>query len=287
MNKTFKDLKIIFLISTVALFSFAGIICAANSSSSIKIGHTTYPPGMGVSSIPPVICNVLASDPDGTNLFISFASAKRAGKTAFVNLNFNFSPDEYNNLMTGDTIDFQHGNNFANLIGQKVLFIFSEGSARKSRTKAVSISKGPPTTTDSSYLVMGSVKILNKRADGCLDVSFNATAQNASVNKVTTTIDPAMDCIEGTTSEKLRTVPSILISGNLYPEKFSGNSTNTSGSTSMLCNSTSVTSSGFTIPDFGNSSGFTIPDFGNSSGFTFPGFGTSGFTIPDTTDTSQ
>ena len=239
----------------------------------------------------PLVCNVLSSNSEGTNLYLSFASSKRAGKTAFVNLNFNLPAAEYNNLMAGDTIDFQHGNDFTKLIGQKVLLIFSEGGLRKSRTKITSISNAPPTTTDSSYLVMGSVKILDKRTDGCLDISFNATAQNSSINKTTTTIDPMRDCIEGTNHEKLRTVPSVSISGNLYPEKFSGSSINTSGSTSMLCNLPNIpgssdgigTSSDSTgIPGFpGNSSGFTLPGFGSSSGFTIPGFGSSGFTIPD------
>ncbi len=291
MKKMLKNQNFIALISVVTLLCLAGITYAASNSSSIKIGRTVYSPAMSAGSpIPPVICNVVSSGSDGANLLISFVSGKRAGKTAFVNLNFNFSPSDYNSLMTGDTIDFQQSSDFTSLIGQKVFFIFSEGSVKKTRTKITSISESQPSGADSSYSLMGSVKILDKRADGCLDVSFNAVAQNASVNKVITTIDPAMDCIEGTTSEKLRTVPSVSISGNLYPEKFSGNRSNGSGSTSMLCNASSSSSSS----TGGNSSGFIIPGFGSSSGSNgipglpnIPGiFGTSSgiFNFPDIPD---
>ena len=280
MKQLLKKLKFVLLISLFSLFCFTTITYAINNSSSIKIGRTTYSPAMSAgNTTPPVRCNVVSSGSDGTNLTISFLSGKRAGKTAFINLNLNLSADNYSNLMTGDTIDFQQSGGFSSLIGQKVFFIFSEeGSVTKSKTKLTSISEGLPTEANSSYSAMGTVKILDKRADGCLDVSFNAVAQNSSVNKITTTLNPSQDCIEGITSEKLRTVPSVSISGNLYPEKSSGN--NSSGSTSMLCNAPNIpgssggtgTSSGFTIPGFGNSSGFTIPDFGSSSGFTIPGF---------------
>ncbi len=284
MKNLLKKLKTILLISVISLLCFAGLSYAVNNSSTLKIGNTTYSPAMAVGGNPPVSCNVIASGSDGTSLLISFISGKKAGKTAFANLNFNLSSDEYNNLMVGDTINFQQGSDFTSLIGQKIIFIFSEGKVKKSRTKITSISEGPPSTAGSNYSVMGSVKILDKRADGCLDISFNATAQNPSLNKITTVINPRSNCIESTNSQQLRTIPSVDISGSLYPEKTSGNNNNSSGSSIMLCNAP-LSSSGSSIPDFGSSSGFTIPDFGSSSGFTIPDFGnSSGFTIPDFSD---
>ena len=275
MKLPFKKLRFIFLILLISLFCFTTITYAVNNSSNIKIGRVIYSPAMSTgSTAPPVACNIASSGPDGTSLSISFASGKRAGKTAFINLDFNLSADDYSSLMAGDTIDFQQTGNITSLIGQKVFLIFSEESTKKSKTKLISVSEGLPLETNNTYSAMGTVKILNKRADGCLDVSFNAVAQNPIVNKTTAIINPSRNCVEKITSEKLRTVPSVSISGNLYPEKFSGN---IHSSTIMLCNAPNIpgteTSSGsIDIPDFGNSSGFTIPDFGSSSGFIIPEF---------------
>ncbi len=297
MRKKYENLKFIVFVSFLFIFCFAGISYAVNQSSSVRINNVNYPQGMALGSNPAVGC-ILSPTDSGTSISLSFVSGKRGVKNAFASLNFILSPDEYNNLMAGDTLNLEHGNNPLSFLDKKVFLIFSEGSARKTRAKLVSTSLGTPTSTSDSYLVMGTVEILNKREDGCIDVSFTAVAQNASLTRSTTNFDTMNNnCIRDTMSETLMTVPSTNISGRLYPEKFTPSEVNSS-SGSTLCNppsstsstssSTSSTSSSTsgTIPDFGSSSGFTIPGFG-SSGFTIPGFGSSGFTIPSGTDTGD
>jgi hypothetical protein len=274
----------------LSLLCFAGITYAANSVSGVKIDNVAYKADKGSASNPSVTCDLGS----GTTPSLSFSSAKRGGKAAFVSLNFNLTADEYNNLKAGDILTIEHGDSFSLAsASSKVLLIFSESSGKKSKTKITSVSKGSPSESESTYMVDGSVEILNKRADGCLDVSFTAMVQNAPITMSVVTLDPKNDCIKDFDFSKVRSVPSTVISGSLYPVKFSFTGSNSSGS-SMLCNtSTSGSTSGTTsstsgFPD-GSSSGFTIPDFGSSSGFTFPpGFGTSGsfgtssgFTIPD------
>lgn len=282
MKNILKKQKNIILVLLIALIAFSGITYAASQQSNVKIGRTLYVQGRTGADNPPVRCDVFSTS-DGTNVTVSFISAKRAGKVAFVDFNFDFTADEYDNLMSGDTLTFEHDGGFTSF-DDKVFFTFFESSGMASSSKIISTSLGSPIGDNPSYLVMGTAMVLNKRADGCLDLSFEATAQNADLTKSTTTLDPSKKCVKDSHIEKLKTIPSVTLSGNLYPQKFAGSDTgNTSGSsTNGLCNFTStsgapstsgspVSSSGFTIPDFGSSSGFTIPDFGSSSGFTFPG----------------
>lgn len=286
-NKNF----ILFSLLTCVVLS--SVSYALSQSSSVKFGPTVYPQAMStLTSIPPVACNVVSSDEDGTNLNFSFVSSKRASMSTFVNINLNLPPDEYEALMSGDTISFSHGSDFTSFIGSKVLFTIAESSGMASPSMITSTSIGSPTDTSSSdYMVMGTLSVLNKRDDGCLDLSFDATLENAPVSKVVTSINTMDRCISNVNATTIRTIASLPVSGTLYPVKYvpSTSTTSSSGSVNMLCGSatsstsTSSTSTSSTstsgIPSSTSSSTSGIPE--NSSGFTLPpGFGTSGFTLP-------
>lgn len=292
MKKLLTKLKIMLLVSVISLLLFVGISYAVGNSSSVKIDKATYKPAKSSSGNPSVSCDVQNSGDGSTTVALSFNSAKRGSKTALVTLNLFLSNDEYNNLMSGDVINFQHGDSFS-FASQipKVFLTFSEGNVKKTKTSINSVSKGTPISSDSGYSVNGSVEIINKRADGCVDVDFNAMVQNATVSRTVTALDSQKNCIKSTNSTKLKTIPSTTVLGTLYPEKSTAMGS-TSGTTLCDLPSGFGTSSGSSIPGFGGSSGssipglgssgFTIPDFGNSSGFTIPDFGnSSGFTIPD------
>ena len=278
MKRLLKNIRLIYPVLILSLLCLASITYAVNKPSSIKIDSAVYKPTKS-DGTPAVTCKVEKSG-DHTNVSVSFTSAKRGSKSVTLTLTFLFSNSEYDALKTGDVINFEHGDNFS-LISQipKVVLTFSEGSSKKTKTKIDSVSKGSSVASNSSYMVNGSVEIINKRTDGCLDVNLNAMVQNASINMITFTLDPERKCIKDAESKKIKSVPSTTISGSLYPEKSTPGGSTSSGA-NTFCDLPSIpgglgTSSGFTIPDFGNSSGFTIPDFGNSSGFTIPDFGDS------------
>ena len=103
------------------MFCLAGVINAESKNSFVKIGNATYLAGKKSGSTPPVSCEV--QNFGDQNISLSFLSGKRRGKTAFVNLNLTLTSQEFNNLKTGDVIEFEHGSGFTNI--NKVLLTFS------------------------------------------------------------------------------------------------------------------------------------------------------------------
>lgn len=285
MKRILENQRFICLILLFSLLCLAGTTYAAGGSSSVKIDKAVYKPAKSSDSVPGVTCDVQNSGDQNTNVSLSFNSAKRGGKLATLTLNFILTNSEYSNLKSGDVINFQHGDSFS-FISEipKVFLTFSEGNGKKTKSEIDSISKGSPLDSDSTYMVSGNVEVINKRADGCLDVKLDATVQNAPISMITVKLDPDKNCIKSTDSKKIKSVPSTTIAGSFYPEKFTPSSSN---GTSMLCNlpsipgglgsssgstgtpGTSESSSGSTgIPGFPD-----IPNiFGSSSGiFNFPG----------------
>lgn len=270
MNKNLTKLTTLLLSVSLLSFCFINQGVAQNGSSSIKIGNKTFKPSsknIGMSNTPSVSCEVLNSDSQSKNLFITFVGGSKK-KSAFLGLTINLNAEQIASLMTGSIIEFEHGNDISSLSNNSpVLLSFSTGRNKSSKKKEVSVTTGTPITPDSNYSIKGTLEVLNVREDGCLDVQINADAKNFHKSKFITKIDPKRDCIKDSNGKKLKTFPMTTISGTLFPEIFQA--TESTGGRG-LCDapdfsSTSSSSTSGSPPTGTTSSGGTTS--GNSSGF--------------------